>query len=541
LQGIVKRVADQIAEILRQIGVRHVFGVPSGPWTTFMNAFEEAGPTFVLVSNEASAGFMAEVSGRLTGIPGICYGTLGPGATNLSTGVGGALLDRSPLIAFTTEPPDSMLGRTTQMAIDHQALFKPITKWTTRLSEENVEETLCKAVSIATSGVPGSVHIGLPADIGDKPAVDKTTSPPDPAPPDSPDAATLAELVELFTEARRPLLALGLAAARSKAGELVRSVAEKHRVPVVLTPMAKGLIPEDHPSYAGVLFHALSDIVAETNRQADLVVGVGYDPIEFNYEDWLPPVPLIHVDRVAADIDRSQYTVALEVTGQIVPALEALAGAEMAEKCWDLEALAERRSRMFDRLKPKGDRFGPVAALDMLRKMLPEEGVMSCDVGAHTHLIGQQWCTPAPNLQIMTNGWSSMGYGVPAAIGAKLCYPERPVICVSGDGGFLMMAGEMATALRLGVHVVFLVLVDRRLELIRIKQERKGYRRYGTSLHGQQYSSAASIFGVPVISAENLAEYEAALSKALSAQGPVVVEAFIDGEEYDELILHKHK
>jgi acetolactate synthase-1/2/3 large subunit len=210
-------------------------------------------------------------------------------------------------------------------------------------------------------------------------------------------------------------------------------------------------------------------------------------------------------------------------------------------KDWDFEALGKRRNRMFEQLKPRGNRFGPVAALHKLREMLPEDGVMTCDVGAHTHLIGQLWRTPAPNLQIMTNGWSSMGYGVPSAIGAKLCRPEHPVVCVSGDGGFLMMAGEMATALRLGLHIVFLVLVDRRLELIRIKQERKGYPRYGTFLHGQQYSSAANIFGVPVISSADLPEYEAALKKAFAAQGPVVIEAFIDGAEYDELILHKHK
>jgi acetolactate synthase-1/2/3 large subunit len=305
--------------------------------------------------------------------------------------------------------------------------------------------------------------------------------------------------------------------------------------------MAKGLIPEDHPSYAGVLFHALSDIVAETNAQADLIIGVGYDPIEFNYEDWLPEVPLVHVDTVAADVDRRRYTVALEVVGEITPALEALARSEPKQKDWDFEALAARRARMFRQLTPDGNRFGPVAALDMLRKTLPEQGVMACDVGAHTHLIGQQWRTPAPHLQIMTNGWSSMGYGVPAAIGAKLCRPDRPVVCVTGDGGFLMMAGEMATALRLGLHIVFLVLVDRRLELIRIKQERKGFPRYGTFLHGQQYSSAANIFGVPVISARNLAEYEAALREAFAAEGPVVLEAFIDGEEYDGLILRKHK
>ena len=536
-----KKIADQIAEFLKTIGVRHVFGIPSGPWTTFMNAFDRAGLEFVLVSNEASAGFMAEVTGRLTGIPGVCYGTLGPGATNLSTGVGGALLDRSPLIAFTTEPPDSMLGRTTQMAIDHQALFRPITKWTTRLSEEGIEETLSKAVEIATSGLPGSVHIGLPADIGDKPAGETKHTPPRPGKIQAPDAKLVARLTELFAAARRPLLAAGLTAVRSKAGDMIRRIAETHRVPVVLTPMAKGLVSEDHPAYAGVLFHALSDIVAETNRQADLVVGVGYDPIEFNYEDWLPDAPLVHLDIVGADIDRSRHTVALEVVGELAPALEALASVESDPKDWDFTALAERRERMFGKLSPDGKRFGPVAALDTLRRILPEQGIMTCDVGAHTHLIGQQWRTPAPNLQIMTNGWSSMGYGVPAAIGAKLCRPDRPVVCVTGDGGFLMMAGEMATARRLGLPLVFLVFVDRRLELIRIKQERKGYPRYGTFLHGQEYASPASLFGVPVISVSNLSEYESALEKAFAAEGPVVVEAFIDGEEYDGLILHEHK
>jgi acetolactate synthase-1/2/3 large subunit len=396
-------------------------------------------------------------------------------------------------------------------------------------------------VEIATSEVPGSVHIGLPADIGDKPARGDGFKAVNPAAIAPPDPASVSRLVDLFAKARRPLLAAGLTAVRSNAGNLIRSIAEKQQVPVVLTPMAKGLIPEDHPAYAGVLFHALSDIVAETNRQADLVVGVGYDPIEFNYEDWMPPVPLVHVDTVAADVDRTQYTVALEVIGEIRPALEALSKMQPTGKDWDFEALGKRRNRMFEQLKPRGNRFGPVAALHKLREMLPEDGVMTCDVGAHTHLIGQLWRTPVPNLQIMTNGWSSMGYGVPSAIGAKLCRPDRPVVCVSGDGGFLMMAGEMATALRLGLHIVFLVLVDRRLELIRIKQERKGYPRYGTFLHGQQYSSAANIFGVPVISSANLSEYEAALKRAFAAQGPVVIEAFIDGAEYDELILHKHK
>jgi acetolactate synthase-1/2/3 large subunit len=340
--------------------------------------------------------------------------------------------------------------------------------------------------------------------------------------------------------AHRPILAVGLTAVRAGVSALIASIAERHRVPVVLTPMAKGVLPEDHPCYAGVLFHALSDHVADTNRQADLVVGVGYDPVEFNYEDWMPFVPLAHIDTVRADIDPS-YEVACDVVGDIRPALERLAALPPLDTSWDMEALERRRAVMFDRLQPTGSKFGPRAALSILREALPADGIMTCDVGAHTHLIGQQWRTPAPGRQIMTNGWSSMGFGIPSAIAAKLSLPNRPVACVTGDGGFLMMVGEMATALRLDVHVVFVVLTDRTLELIRLKQERKQFPEYGTLLHGERYCSASTFFGVPVIQAHDRDTYRSALAAAFGASGPVIVEALIDGSEYSDLILRRHK
>ncbi|RMF91193.1 MAG: thiamine pyrophosphate-binding protein [Nitrospinota bacterium] len=534
-------VAERLVELLRELGVRYVFGIPSGPWIPYMEAMRTGGVEFVLVSNEASAGFMADVCARLTGVPGACYGTFGPGATNLSTGVGGALLDRSPLLAFTTEPPEAMLGRKLQMAIDHQALYRPLTKWTTRLKPDRVDETLYQAVQIATSEVPGPVHIGLPADIGEQAAAAGEFTPPAPSPVSPPDPKLLDQAITLFRQARRPLLAVGLTAMRAKAWDLVRQIAERHRVPVVLTPMAKGIIPEDHPCYAGVLFHALSDRVAETHGEADLVIGIGYDPIEFNYEDWMPEVPLVHIDTTPADIDRSSYTLACDLVGDLRISLEHFASLEPTAKDWDLAALAGRRKRMFEALQPSAGTFGPRAALSILREILPADGVMTCDVGAHTHLIGQQWPTPAPGLQLMTNGWSSMGFGIPAAIAAKLCLPERPVACVTGDGGFLMMVGEMATALRLGVHVVFVLLADHSLELIRIKQERKGFARYGTPLHDERYASAETFFGVPVLLARDTESYRAALEEAFAMEGPVIVEAFIDGAEYDGLVLRRHK
>lgn len=534
-------VAEKWAEVLGRIGVRYVFGIPSGPWVEYMEALRTSDVEFVLVSNEASAGFMADVCARITGIPGACYGTFGPGATNLSTGVGGALLDRSPLLAFTHEMSDSMLGRTSQMAIDHQALYRPITKWTTRLDADHVEETLLRAVNVATSEVPGPVHVGLPSNLGAMNAGENTFQLELSQQPAAADSAVLDRLIAAFTAAKKPVFAVGLTAVRADVQDLVLKIAESHGIPVVLTPMAKGLIPEDHPCYAGVLFHALSNHVAETHRQADLVLGVGYDPVEFNYEDWLPDAPLVHIDTKPADLDKGCHRLDCDVVGSLRPSLERLAELPPQKNEWDMDALAERRRRMFEGLRPQNGVFGPTAAVSILRETLPSDGILTSDVGAHLHVIGQLWQTPATGSLLMTNGWSSMGFGIPSAIAASLCLPNRPVACVVGDGGFLMMVGEMATAKRLGVSVVFVLLTDHNLELIRIKQERKNYDIYGTPLHGEGYDSAHTFFGVPVLQAHDAASYRSALGEAFATGGPVIVEAFIDPKEYGELVLKGNK
>ncbi|HUW69220.1 MAG TPA: thiamine pyrophosphate-binding protein [bacterium] len=538
-------VAEQLVRRLKERGIRYVFGVPSGSWLYYMEAMRKEGVEFILVSNEASAGFMADVVSRLTGLPGVCYGTVGPGATNLSTGVVNALLDRSSVIALTSEPPEKLIGRTVQMAIDQQALFRPITKYTTRLAVERIDQILAQAMRIACAEAPGPVHIGLPEDIGSKPVPTPTEAYGPSSPrrlPIAPAEASLLDTMEaVFRRSRRPILAVGLSAVRAGAGPLVARIAERHRIPVILTPMAKGMLSEEHPWYAGVLFHALSDRVAETHRQADLVVSVGYDPVEFNFEDWMPEVPLLHLDTVEADIDRIAYRDVYDIIGDIPASLERLAATAPIDSSWDMAALKTRRDAMFRALEPPAGSFGPRAALAILREILPQDGIMACDVGAHTHLIGQMWRTPAPGLQLMTNGCSSMGFGVPAAIAAKLCMPGRAVACVTGDGSFLMMAGEMAVARREGLAVVFIVLADESLDLIRLKQDRKSFPRYATELHHEACPTAEFIFGVPVLRADDADQYRAALIKAFKSDGPTIVEAHIDSSEYDDLIQRKHK
>ena len=433
-----------------------------------------------------------------------------------------------------------MLGRTTQMAIDHQTLFKPLTKKTLRLQVDHVDAVLADMFETALAEVPGPVHIGLPEGFGDlriSCALPKVSAPQMPA---DPCESVLLEMEKMIRNAHKPLLAVGLTAVRLGLGEIIVQIAEKHQLPVVLTPMAKGLIDEDHRCYAGVLFHALSDVVAQTNRQADLVVAVGYDPVEFNFESWMPEVPLVHIDTVACDIDREVYRTVCDVVGNPESALNRLLALDSVDSVWDMDALRERREAMFARFEPKEGVFGPLSVLKILREVLPDEGIMTCDVGAHTHLIGQAWRTRHPYGQLMTNGWSSMGFGIPAALGAKLACPDVPVVCITGDGGYMMMAGELATARRIGKNVVIIVLSDTKLELIRLKQKKRGKVTEGTTLSDAQPPLTEYMFGVPVLPADSSDSFRAALVEAFSAEGPVVVHAIVDQSEYEPLILRKH-
>ncbi len=538
-----KTVATQLVDALGELGVRYVFGVPSGGWIDYMEALRAAdGIEFILTTHEGAAGMMADVCGRLGDAPGVCFGTFGPGATNLTTGVGGALLDRSPMIAFTDEIPSPMRGRTTQMGIDHQALFAPLTKKTTRISADAVKSVLFDAARVALEGRPGPVHVGLPVGMSGEIAAAEDLAFVPPTPPPAADPVLVEEARRLFAAARKPILAVGLGAVHAGVAKEVQALAAKHKIPVVLTPMAKGMLSEGDPSYAGVLFHALSDMVGETHGQADLVIGVGYDPVEFNYESWLPHgAALVSFDIAPADIDRGAHTLAVDAVGDIRASLGALLALPPAPNDWDLGALAQRRSAMFAKLRPSNQGFGPTGALAVLRDVLPGDGIMTCDVGAHTHLIGQAWPTPGPGCQIMTDGWSTMGFGIPSAIAAKLMCPDISVCTVVGDGGFLMTAGEIATAFRYNLNIVIVLLTDNELALIRIKQDTKGKPIYGTAVRNSGTIGGENIFGAPVRTAHSAAELRTELEAAFAAHGPVVVEACIDAREYDGLVLKKDR
>jgi acetolactate synthase-1/2/3 large subunit len=528
--------ADLIVRTLRDAGVTHGFGVPSGNVLPLMDAMRLGGVEFVLTAHEGSAGFAADVMGRLTGVPGLCIATLGPGATNLTTGVGDAYLDRSPLLAITCNLPTAQLGRRIQMAIDHHALFRPITKATLALRRGRVGAALAEALEVALSEPTGPVHLDLPEDVALAPATEDV--PPIPAGrrlPTAPEPAIQAAAA-LLRRARRPVAIIGAAATRLRNPRWLRDVVERHRVPFASTTMAKGLIDEEHPLSVGCIERARRRVQREFLRGADLIVALGYDVVEVEYEAWIGEVPLLAVDVEPVDADPG-VVVAQEVVGDLDASLERLARLEAARNEWPADAVRAHRERFQRSLRPASAGFTPHRAIDLVREVLPRDGILAFDVGAHTHQIASQWTAHEPRTFLVTNGWSSMGFGIPAAIAAKLARPERPVVALVGDGCFQMTCGEVAVARRLGLALPIVVLDDGWLSLIRVKQHRRGLATYGTRVTADERPEpVAHYFGVPAATVRTPADLTKALRAALAADHPTVIEVVVDPDHYLETV-----
>src|SRR6202051_4701286 len=437
--------ADLIVATLKSAGIDRGFGIPSGNVLPLMEAMRAGGIEFVLTAHEGSAGFAADVTGRMTGAPGLCIATLGPGATNLATGVGCAYLDRSPLIAITCNLNTDQLGRRIQMWIDHHALFGPITKATLPLRKGRIGETLVEAIRLAMREPKGPVHLDLAEDV----ALAPTNEPvPALAAPDqlaaAPDAA-IARAAALIASAKRPLAVLGAWAMRVRDPQLLRKFVERHHLPFASTTMAKGMIDEDHPLSIGCIERSCRQIQRRILRSADLIVGLGYDTVEVEYEAWIGETPLLQLDIEPPDVAPSVRLVP-QTIGDLDAALTRLIAGPPSANAWREESLAEHRRVFQAALRPQSASFTAHAAIDAVRRALPRDGVLSFDVGAHTHQIASQWTAHAPKTFLITNGWSSMGFGLPGAIAANLAQPDLPVVCLIGDGCFQMTCGAGANA-----------------------------------------------------------------------------------------------
>jgi len=526
--------SDVIVSMLEKAGVRWVFGVPSGPVLPLIESLQRSSIGFILTASETSAGFMASVVGYLTGRPGVCVSTVGPGATNLTTGVGCAWLDRAPVLALTCNVSSAWLDRRIQMRIDHQALFKPITKRTFSFSDGQVSKLLAQALAIAGDEPPGPVHLDFPEDVALASGAEEWNQ--------AIEAKLLADCSESIAQAlsealhksQRPLVVTGLTFARHNNSDKLLQFIERQKIPFVSTLHGKGFLPESHLNWAGVIGRARRTDVKRFTDQADLIIAVGYDPIEMNYEEWVEQTPVMHISTEVAEDDGS-VTFVWNQACNFDAAVTAMAKTPPVANLWSVDDWRKQRMSFDRALRPAGSQFAAHHVLDILREKLASDGILAYDVGAHTHQIASQWRTDCPKSLLATNGWSSMGYGMPAAYAAKLVFPDREVVAVVGDGGFQMTAGELSLARRLRLQVPVIVLNDGWLGLMKVKQERKHYHLSGVHL-GPPPESPPHYFGVPCRPAKTPDEFSQALQWALTLDGPSVIEAFIDVEPYSQTV-----
>ncbi len=525
--------ADLIVATLKSAGITRGFGIPSGNVLPLMEAMRQGGVDFVLTAHEGSAGFAADVTGRITGAPGLCIATLGPGATNLATGIGCAFLDRSPLIAITCNLNTDQLGRRIQMWIDHHALFKPITKATLQLRKGEIGATLAAAIALALSEPQGPVHLDLPEDVALAPTnepVPALAAPTKLAP--AADAA-IERAAELIGAARRPIAVLGASAMRLADPALLARRDRAFQCAV------------RHHDHGQGHDRRGSSAVARLHRTR---LPPGAAPAASFRRSHRRPRLRHHRSRIRS-LDRRRAAPAnrhragrCRAIGQARPSgrrRSVIVTCAPRRARGDRQYVA-RRTRsppiaapFTAALRPASAAFTAHAAIDAVRRALPRDGVLAFDVGAHTHQIASQWPAHAPKSFLITNGWSSMGFGLPGAIAAKLARPDLPVVCLIGDGCFQMTCGEVATAKRLGITLPIVVLDDKWLALIKVKQIRRQFPLYGTELQAEDYREPpAHYFGVPAHGVRGAEALEKAVKTALAADGPTVIEAVVDSEHY---------
>lgn len=493
-------VARLVGERLRAAGVRYVTGHPGGEVVDLIEGFREAGLEFVLTRHETAAGFMAEAMASASGIPGVCVATLGPGATNLVTGVAQAYLDRAPLIAFTGQLPADRFEITTHQKLDLRALFAPITKWQARLSARNAEDVIDRALREALRPRRGPVYIEVPSDVPHV-VTDRRTDPQlRYVPPRTPETSAVVDrdharrAAYLLCRAKRPVMLVGMDANDEATAPALRNFAEEWRVPVIVSPKAKGVFREDHQLFLGTIEMLGTAKLYEYVDGSDLVLMIGFDPVEFD-RDWTATSDVVHIGPLPND-DR-YYTSAAELVGPVsesIAALRSLAGGPEATGADDEVRSFRESFRAF--VTPKRDQLTSQQVLAELRAALPEDALVTCDVGYNKAVTGQ--CMPMyqPKTFFMSNGLSSMGYGLAAALGLKLLHHDREVACVLGDGGFAMLMAELETGVRLGLGVTVIVLVDDALSQIKAGQERKGYPATGTTFGNLDYVALAKGFGI---------------------------------------------
>ena len=534
------KASDLLVKCLEEEGIEFIFGVPGEENADFLISLEASNRIrFILTRHEQGAAFMAEAYGRLTGNPAGCLGTLGPGASNLVTGVADANMDRAPMLVLTGQGATTRLHKESHQVMDVVAMFEPVTKWAVSIRDaDTIPEIVRKAVRLARLEKPGAVHLELPEDIAKRDASER------PIPPRRfrravPDPEIVEHAWSLIRQADRPVILAGNGCIRKRASQNLREFCGLTGIGVISTFMAKGCVDMDADYCLYTAGLGTKDIPNLAIDDADLVIALGFDMVEYHPHLWNPhrDKRIVHADYLPAEIDRF-YHPEVELVGDLANVLGQLIerARENGGVEFDLAGQRGVRERMQAELAEFSDddtegSVRPQKAVWDARQALHHDDVLLSDVGAHKMWVARHFHCHDPNTCLIPNGYCSMGFALPGAIAANLVFPNRRVLAIAGDGGFLMNVQEMETAARLGSDIVVLVWVDNGFGLISWKQQLEWGRHTELSFGNPDWEGLAKCFGWHGHTCTASADLLGILETAFEEPGPSLVAMPVDYRE----------
>ncbi len=527
------KAAELFVRCLENEGVEYIFGIPGEENLDVMDALLDSTIKFITVRHEQGAAFMADVYGRLTGKAGVCLATLGPGATNLVTGVADANMDHAPLVAIAGQASTHRLHKESHQVLDLELMFQPISKYSSRLLTPNIiSEVVRKAFKIAQTEKYGASFIEFPENIAEMEVDDEPLPVKHPHSPEPP-GERIDAAAELISKARNPIILAGNGVIRGRAWKQLAEFAEALRIPVANTFMAKGVIPFKHPMALGSAGLQANDYVSCGFSRADVIICIGYDLVEYHPYLWHPTKDriIVHIDSSPAEVD-AYYNIEVGVVGDIKHSLIQIS--KVASPSTGNAMRALREALIDDMNQHKDDPSLPVKPQKIiwdLRTAMDLEGIALSDVGAHKMWMSRMFRCEYPNTCIISNGFASMGIALPGAIGAKLAFPDRQVVAVTGDAGFMMNVQEIETAMRYKTPIVILIWSDSAYGLIEWKQMAQFGRKSHVDFNNPDFVKLAESFGAKGYRIEKGQELLPTLQEALQNDVVSVIDCPVDYSE----------
>jgi acetolactate synthase I/II/III large subunit len=525
--------AELLVRCLENEGVKYIFGIPGEENIDVMDALLSSTVKFVTCHHEQGSAFMADVWGRLTGEPGVCMSTLGPGATNLITGFADANMDRAPIVAIAGQGSTARLHKESHQILDLVQLFAPISKYSTQvLTPDITPEIVRKAFKVAKSEKPGGAFIDFPENVAEMPC-DRKPIPVQHAYIPSPPDAKIAQAAKLIGEAKNPIILAGNGVIRQGASDSLVSFSEVLKIPVANTFMAKGVMPFSNELSLGTIGLKARDLPWFAFEKADCVICIGYDMVEYHPDMWNPDndKTIVHIDALPAEVD-GNYIVACGVLGDIGESLRGIALKARPRKQPGFREI--RKQIQADRAEHSKDREFPIKPQKIVwdvRECLGPEDIAISDVGAHKMWMSRMYRAERPNTCIISNGFAAMGIAVPGAIAAKLAYPDKKVIAVTGDAGFMMNSQEIETAMRMKTPIVILIWNDQEYGLITWHQLRHFGRPAYIDFKNPDFVKYAESFGAKGYRIKKTEELVPTIRKAFADNTVVVIDCPVDYRE----------